>query len=67
MSDAVNNPEQPSKESKEKIDIEALLKKNEDLHEENKNLTVNFPFIWIEGKCLLELFLFVFRTKLGGI
>lgn len=39
VSDAANNPEQPSKESKEKIDIEALIKKNEDLQEENKNLT----------------------------
>lgn len=44
MSDAANNSEQPSKESKEKIDIEALIKKNEDLQEENKNLTVSFQF-----------------------
>jgi len=44
VSDAANNSEQPSKESKEKIDIEALIKKNEDLQEENKNLTVSFQF-----------------------
>jgi len=56
VSDAPNNPEQPSKESKEKIDIEALIKTNEDLQEENKNLTVSFQFYMNKGKCLLKLF-----------
>lgn len=32
------------KESKDKIDIEALVKQNEDLLEENKNLTVCFKY-----------------------
>lgn len=41
MSDAANNAEEPIKDSKEKIDIDALVKQNEDLQEENKNLIVN--------------------------
>jgi len=36
VSDAANNVEEPSKE---KIDIETLIKQNEDLREKNKNLT----------------------------
>lgn len=44
VSDAANEStkakEEPLKESKEKIDIEALIKQNEDLQEQNKNLTV---------------------------
>ncbi|XP_026811479.1 grpE protein homolog 1, mitochondrial [Rhopalosiphum maidis] len=36
---AADNAKEPLKESKEKIDIEALVKQNEDLIEENKNLT----------------------------
>lgn len=41
VSDAVNDAEEPLKENKEKVDIEALLKQNEELQEEKKNLTVN--------------------------
>lgn len=37
---ATDNVKESVKESKEKIDIEALVKQNEDLLEENKNLTV---------------------------
>lgn len=40
VSDAVNDSEEPLKENKEKIDIEALVKQNEELLEENTNLTV---------------------------
>lgn len=40
VSDAANNAEE-IKDCKEKIDIEALVKQNEDLQEENKNLIVN--------------------------
>lgn len=36
---AADNVKEPLKESKEKIDIEALVKQNEELQEENKNLT----------------------------
>lgn len=43
-SDAANNAEEPLKESKEKIDIEALIKQNEDLQEQNQNLTASFLF-----------------------
>jgi len=39
---AADNAKEPLKESKEKFDVEALIKQNEDLHEENKNLTVRF-------------------------
>lgn len=42
VSDAANDVEEPLKESKEKVDIETLIKQNEDLREENKNLTVRF-------------------------
>lgn len=42
VSDAANNAEESIKDSKEKIDIEALVKQNEDLQEENKNLIVTF-------------------------
>lgn len=42
VSDAVNNTEESPKETKEKIDIEAIIKQNEELQEENKNLMVNF-------------------------
>lgn len=41
---AADNSKEPLKESKDKIDIEALVKQNEDLHEENKNLTVCFKY-----------------------
>lgn len=45
MSDAAaDNAKEPLKESKEKIDIEALVKQNEDLVDENKNLTVCFKY-----------------------
>lgn len=42
VTDAANSAEEPLKDSKEKIDIEALVKQNEELQEENKNLTVCF-------------------------
>lgn len=42
VSDAVNNVEEPSKESKERHNIESLVKKNEQLQEENQNLIVGF-------------------------
>jgi len=46
MSDAAADEcKEQLKESKDKIDIEALIKQNEDLHEENKNLTVCFKYI----------------------
>lgn len=44
VSDAVDNDEEPPKESKEKNDIESLIKKNEQLQEENQNLIVGFLF-----------------------
>lgn len=47
VSDAVNNNEEPLKESKEKIDVEALIKQNEELQEQNQNLTVNYFHIFI--------------------
>lgn len=45
MSDAAADEcKEQLKESKDKIDIEALVKQNEDLHEENKSLTVCFKY-----------------------
>jgi len=45
MSDAAADEcKEQLKENKDKIDIEALVKQNEDLHEENKNLTVCFKY-----------------------
>lgn len=44
VSDAANNSEEPLKEGKEKIDVEALIKQNEELQEQNQNLTVGFHF-----------------------
>jgi hypothetical protein len=44
VSDAANNAEE-IKDGKEKIDIEALVKQNEDLQEENKNLIVSYLLI----------------------
>lgn len=42
VSDAASNVEEPLKDSKEKIDVEALIKQNEELQEQNQNLTVGF-------------------------
>lgn len=49
VSDAVNNNEEPLKEGKEKIDVEALIKQNEELQEQNQNLTVGFHFYLIHS------------------
>lgn len=73
VSDAANESpkakEEPLKESKEKIDIEALIKQNEDLQEQNKNLTVGVRF---DTKSKLNIyhiyyFYYLFRTRLEGI
>lgn len=49
VTDAANSAEEPLKESKENINIEALIKQNEDLQEENKNLTVCFKLCIFNG------------------
>jgi len=62
---AADNAKEPLKESKEKIDIEALVKQNEDLLEENKNLTVCFKKIYriqIDKKYLILIDLLLYDS-----
>jgi len=54
---AADKSKEPLKESKDKIDIEALVKQNEDLHEQNKNLTVCFKY-HIKYRCNIILMIF---------